>query len=60
MQLFPILQALILLTSANGTPVIVKKIAGHHLAFPLDAGCNLSMGGRCLANPKQFAALWLP
>ncbi len=38
MQVFSILQALVLLTLANGTPVIVKKIAGRHLAFPLDAG----------------------
>ena len=38
MQLSPILQALILLTLANGTPVIVKKLLGSRLALPIDAG----------------------
>jgi|SRR5271166_2981969 len=40
MQVFSILQALCLLTLANGTPVIVKKLLGRCLAFPLDAGVN--------------------
>ena len=38
MNLFSILQSLVLLTLANGTPVIVKKIFGQSFAFPLDAG----------------------
>ena len=38
MQILPILQALALLTLANGTPVIVKKVMGSHLARPIDAG----------------------
>lgn len=52
MQLFPILQALILLTSANGTPVIVKKIAGHHLAFPLDGRLQF-LDGRLLFGKSK-------
>jgi CDP-archaeol synthase len=38
MQPFPILQAMVLLTLANGTPVIAKKIFGRCFALPLDAG----------------------
>jgi CDP-archaeol synthase len=38
MQPFPILQAIVLLTLANGTPVIAKKIFGRCFALPLDAG----------------------
>jgi len=33
-----ILKLLILLTLANGTPVILKKIMGHRLDWPLDGG----------------------
>lgn len=38
MQLFPIAQALALVTLANGTPVIGKKIFGSWMAVPLDGG----------------------
>ena len=38
MQLFPIAQALVLVTLANGTPVIVKKIFDSRMAVPLDGG----------------------
>ena len=38
MQLFHILQILVLLTFANGTPIVAKKIFGSRLALPLDAG----------------------
>ena len=38
MQLLPIAQALVLVTLANGTPVIVKKIFGSRMAVPLDGG----------------------
>ena len=54
MQLFPILQALILLTFANGTPVIVKKLAGHHLAFPLDAGLQFLDGRPLFGKSKTI------
>jgi CDP-2,3-bis-(O-geranylgeranyl)-sn-glycerol synthase len=54
MQLFPILQALILLTCANGTPVIVKKIAGRHLAVPLDAGLQFFDGRPLFGKSKTL------
>jgi CDP-diglyceride synthetase len=38
MQLLHILQILVLLTSANGTPIVAKKIFGSRFALPLDAG----------------------
>ncbi|MFZ2159544.1 MAG: CDP-archaeol synthase [Bradyrhizobium sp.] len=38
MDLSAILQALILLTLANGTPVVAKKVFGQSFALPLDAG----------------------
>ena len=52
MQLFPILQALILLTLANGTPVIAKKILGRSFALPLDAGITF-FDGRPLFGPSK-------
>ena len=38
MQLLHILQILVLLTFANGTPIVAKKIFGPRFALPLDAG----------------------
>ena len=38
MQLSHILQILVLLTFANGTPIVAKKIFGSRFALPLDAG----------------------
>jgi hypothetical protein len=38
MQLLHILQILVLLTFANGTPIVAKKIFGSRFALPLDAG----------------------
>jgi CDP-diglyceride synthetase len=38
MHSLAILQAVALLTIANGTPLIAKKIFGRHFARPLDAG----------------------
>jgi CDP-2,3-bis-(O-geranylgeranyl)-sn-glycerol synthase len=38
MQILAILQLLVLLMLANGTPVITKKILGSRFARPLDAG----------------------
>jgi CDP-2,3-bis-(O-geranylgeranyl)-sn-glycerol synthase len=38
MQLLHILQILVLLTFANGTPIVAKKVFGSRFALPLDAG----------------------
>ena len=38
MQILTILQMMVLLTLANGAPVVAKKILGRRLNFPLDFG----------------------
>ena len=40
MQPLVLLQLLVLLTLANGAPVIAKKVFGRHFARPLDAGIS--------------------
>lgn len=40
MQLLVILQSTAALILANGTPVLAKKIFGHHFSYPVDAGLN--------------------
>ncbi len=52
MHLFPILQAMVLLTLANGTPVVAKKVLGQSLALPLDAGLTF-FDGRPLFGPSK-------
>ena len=52
MQIVPILQALFLLTLANGTPVIVKRIFGSRMAFPLDAGVQFLDGQPLFGSSK--------
>jgi CDP-2,3-bis-(O-geranylgeranyl)-sn-glycerol synthase len=52
MQLLSILQAMILLTLANGTPVIAKKIFGKSFALPLDVGLTF-FDGRPLFGPSK-------
>jgi hypothetical protein len=41
---FLIAQLLVLLTSANGAPLLAKKVFGTALAFPLDNGVTLADG----------------
>ena len=52
MHLLLILQAMVLLALANGTPVFAKKIFGQFLAFPLDGGL-LFFDGRPLFGPSK-------
>jgi len=47
-----ILQALVLLTLANGAPVVAKRLFGVHFAQPLDAGV-LFFDGRPLFGPSK-------
>src|SRR5579871_6814816 len=54
MQVFSIFQALCLLTLANGTPVIVKKLLGRRWAFPLDAGVHFPDGRPLYGNSKTI------
>jgi len=52
MQIFLILQLLILLAVANGTPVLAKTILGDRLARPLDGG-TVFVDGRPLFGPAK-------
>ncbi|WP_244443098.1 CDP-archaeol synthase [Bradyrhizobium sp. Ai1a-2] len=48
-----------LLTFANGTPVIAKKIFGSRLAFPLDAGVHFVDGRPLLGQSKTIRGVVL-
>jgi CDP-diglyceride synthetase len=52
MQLLHILQLLVLMTLANGTPIVAKKIFGPRFARPLDAGI-MFLDGRPLFGPSK-------
>jgi CDP-2,3-bis-(O-geranylgeranyl)-sn-glycerol synthase len=52
MQLLHILQLLVLLTLANGTPIAAKKLFGQRFARPLDNGIIL-YDGRPLFGPSK-------
>ena len=47
-----ILQLLLLLMVANGTPVIAKRLFGDFFAWPVDAGCKF-LDGRALLGPSK-------
>ena len=47
-----ILKLLILITVANGAPVVIKKLLGRHLDYTLDGGLN-AMDGRRLFGPTK-------
>ncbi len=52
MHIWAILQSLCLLTLANGSPVIAKKVLGNRLALPLDGGACF-FDGRPLLGPSK-------
>jgi hypothetical protein len=52
MQLLHILQLLVLMTLANGTPIVAKKIFGPRFCFPLDAG-TIFFDRRPLFGPSK-------
>ena len=57
MQLLLILQALCLLATANGIPVIVKKLLGSWAALPLDAGIKWLDGQRLFGISKTVRGI---
>jgi hypothetical protein len=59
MNLWPILQSLVLLIFANGTPVIAKRIFESRLAFPLDAGAHFVDGRPLLGQSKTIRGVLL-
>jgi CDP-archaeol synthase len=54
-----IFQVMILLTLANGTPVVAKKIFGQRFAWPLDAGINFFDGRPVLGASKTVRGIAL-
>jgi CDP-2,3-bis-(O-geranylgeranyl)-sn-glycerol synthase len=59
MQLLLILQFLLLLTLANGTPVIAKKLLGKRLDRPLDGGAAFPDGRPWLGPSKTIRGIVL-
>jgi CDP-archaeol synthase len=54
-----ILQVMILLTLANGTPVIAKKVLGDRFAYPLDGGARFLDGRPVLGSSKTVRGIVL-
>ena len=54
LHVLPIIQCLVLLTIANGVPVIAKKILGDWLAWPIDGGRLFWDGRPFLGKSKTF------
>jgi hypothetical protein len=56
---WPILQLLILLMLANGTPVVAKKVLGGRLAYPLDCGVEFVDGRPLFGRSKTIRGVLL-
>src|SRR6516165_11714278 len=56
---WPILQLLVLLMLANGTPVVAKKILGERFAYPLDRGVEFVDGRPLLGRSKTIRGVLL-
>ena len=52
MHIWPVLQSVLLISLANGAPVVAKKFLGARLAFPLDAGARF-FDGQPLLGPSK-------
>jgi CDP-2,3-bis-(O-geranylgeranyl)-sn-glycerol synthase len=59
MQTLAVLKLLVLLTVANGTPVIAKRVLGERLAWPLDGGARLRDGRPLFGASKTIRGLVL-
>ncbi len=59
MRLLLIAQLLVLLGIANGTPILVHKILGKHLAIPIDGGLAFVDGTPILGKSKTLRGLAL-
>jgi CDP-diglyceride synthetase len=57
MRLLHILPLLVLLTLANGTPIVAKKIFGPRFARPLDAGFIFFDGRPLLGHSKTIRGI---
>jgi CDP-diglyceride synthetase len=52
MQLLLLIKLLVLLSVANGSPVLIKKLCGNNLAAPVDGGVRF-LDGRPLFGPSK-------
>jgi len=59
MQPLLILHILVLLTVANGTPVIAKDILGNRFAIPIDGGAKFVDGRPILGSSKTVRGIFL-
>lgn len=59
MQLSLILQLLVLLTVANGIPVMAKNILGDRFAIPIDGGAIFVDGRPILGSSKTVRGIFL-
>lgn len=59
MQPGKILEALILLMLANGTPLVAKKILGNRLSYPVDANRRFADGKRLFGPSKTVRGVIL-
>lgn len=57
MHIFAILQVLVLLTLANGAPVVAKRIGGSHFALPLDFGLMFFDGRPVFGSSKTIRGI---
>jgi CDP-diglyceride synthetase len=57
MRLLHILPLLVLLTLANGTPIVAKRIFGPRFARPLDAGFNFFDGRPLFGHSKTIRGI---
>jgi CDP-diglyceride synthetase len=57
MQLLHILQLLALMTLANGTPIVAKKMFGPRFSFPLDAGTVFFDGRPLFGRSKTIRGI---
>jgi hypothetical protein len=59
MNVLLVTQLLALLVVASGTPIIVEKILGRYLAYPIDGGWELSDGKPLFGSSKTLRGLTL-
>jgi CDP-2,3-bis-(O-geranylgeranyl)-sn-glycerol synthase len=59
MQFPVILQILVLLLIANGTPVIAQRVLGNRISYPLDGGATLPDGQPLFGPSKTIRGLLL-
>ena len=58
MDIILILKAFVLLSVANGAPVLAKRLLGTHLARPIDGGADCADGRPWLGSSKTFRGVF--